>query len=135
MRHIHFISGAIIVGAFGITMLTASAQSQAPARRQSLACTKPASAYVLPCLAASPDDIRRELCMRAGAGEECAIGFVRGCAPDRAGSQRYEIVTGTGDAAVASYFLVRKNARCGAPQAQSGGTYTAPLPPGWPLSS
>ena len=135
MRHISFVSGAIAIGIFGAGALTAFAQSPAPARRQSLTCTKPASAYVLPCGATSPEDVRHELCTRAGAGEECAIGFVKGCTPDRAGSQRYEIVAGTGDAAVTSYFLVRKNARCGAPQAQSGGTYTAPLPAGWPLSS
>ncbi len=127
----------VFLGSAGAVLFaySAFAQSPMPARRQSLACMKPASAYVMPCGTPAPDDMRRDLCARAGAGEECAIGFVRGCAPDRAGSQRYEITAGSGDAAVTTYFLVRKNARCGAAGAQSGGNYTAPLPAGWPLSS
>ena len=112
-----------------------------PARRQSFACIRPASVYVLPCGVSAGGDIRCRL-RNAATGRpgetECTadelaetrIGLVRGCAPDRFASQRYEVAVGQSSP---QYLLVRKSAQCQAPQAP-GPVYAAPLPAGWPMA-
>ena len=130
----------VIVVSAALCAASVSFAQSVPPRRQSLACVRPASVYVLPCGASAGEGIRCRL-RNAATGRmnetECTaeelaetrIGLVRGCAPDRFGSQRYEVAVGQ---SAPQNFLVRKNTQCQIPQAP-GPVYTAPLPAGWGL--